>query len=42
MTWHATATVSGRVEAFAGALRPLVESVAERFFERLDERFTAA
>ncbi|MFB6117167.1 CoxG family protein [Halosegnis sp.] len=38
--WVATATVTGRLERFAGGLRPVVEHVADRFFDRLDDRLT--
>ena len=40
VTWDATATVSGRVELFSGALKPVVGEVAQRFFEKLETHVT--
>lgn len=40
VTWDATAVVTGRVEAFAGALKPVVGEVAQHFFEQLDDHVT--
>ena len=40
VTWDATAAVTGRVETFSGALKPVVAEVAQRFFEQLDDHVT--
>ncbi len=40
VTWDATAAVTGRVETFSGALKPVVGEVAQRFFEQLDDHVT--